>query len=129
MKKFLLFLLTTLLLFTACSKKVPDTPPNAPQTPVQSPQQTVDWQGLYTDFILETQAFFEDREYANKLMEAAERGESVPADAFERMKRVSKPHWQVLLIIPFAIIAQWLNTDYGGWGIALIALFSPVLSA
>ena len=39
------------------------------------------------------------------------------------MKRVSKPHWQVLLIIPFAIIAQWLNTDYGGWGIALIALF------
>lgn len=39
------------------------------------------------------------------------------------MKRVSKPHWQVLLTIPFAIIAQWLNTDYGGWGIALIALF------
>lgn len=39
------------------------------------------------------------------------------------MKRVSKPHWQVLLIIPFAILAQWLNTDYGGWGIALIALF------
>ena len=39
------------------------------------------------------------------------------------MKRVSKPHWQVLIIIPFALVAEWLKTDYGGWGIALIALF------
>ena len=39
------------------------------------------------------------------------------------MKRARQLHWQVLLIMPFAIIAQWLNTDYGGWGIVLIALF------
>ena len=39
------------------------------------------------------------------------------------MKHVNKPHWQVLLIIPFALVAEWLKTDYGGWGIVLIALF------
>ena len=39
------------------------------------------------------------------------------------MKRVNRAHWQVLLVIPFALLAEWLNTDYGGWGVALIALF------
>ena len=39
------------------------------------------------------------------------------------MRHVRKLHWQVLLVIPFALVAEWMNTDYGGWGIALIALF------
>lgn len=35
----------------------------------------------------------------------------------------AKAVWQPIIIFPFALAAQWLNTDYGGWGIALIALF------
>lgn len=30
---------------------------------------------------------------------------------------------KVLLVIPFALAAEWLRTDYGGLGVALVALF------
>ena len=39
------------------------------------------------------------------------------------MKCANNPLWKVLIILPFALLAEWLKTDYGGWGIVMIALF------
>jgi len=39
------------------------------------------------------------------------------------MKR-SKGLWKLLWIAPFYLASQWLNTDYAGEGIALIAIFA-----
>ncbi len=38
-------------------------------------------------------------------------------------KRIQKPWLRLLLALPFMAVAEWLGTDYGGWGVALIALF------
>ena len=38
-------------------------------------------------------------------------------------KRATRLAVQILLILPFAVAAELLGTDYGGWGIALVALF------
>ena len=38
-------------------------------------------------------------------------------------KRATQLAVQILLILPFAVAAELLGTDYGGWGIALVALF------
>ena len=39
------------------------------------------------------------------------------------MKWVKYPMLKVLLVIPFALAAEWLRTDYGGMGVVLVALF------
>lgn len=39
------------------------------------------------------------------------------------MKRTTNIILQVLLVIPFAMIAEWLRTDYGGMGVVLVAVF------
>lgn len=39
------------------------------------------------------------------------------------MRKVSRRWLQCVLVIPFACLAEWLQTDYGGWGVVLIALF------
>lgn len=31
--------------------------------------------------------------------------------------------YRILLLIPFAMVAEFLNTDYGGWGVAMIGMF------
>ena len=38
-------------------------------------------------------------------------------------KRATRLAVQILLILPFAVAAELLGTDYGGWGVALVALF------
>lgn len=38
-------------------------------------------------------------------------------------KRATQLAVQILLILPFAVAAELLGTDYGGWGVALVALF------
>ena len=40
------------------------------------------------------------------------------------MKKVEKKGLQLLLIVPFAVVAELANCDYGGWGIAMIAVFA-----
>lgn len=44
------------------------------------------------------------------------------------MKR-AKGFWSLLWIIPFYFAAEWLNTDYAGGGILLIAMFALVKGA
>ena len=39
------------------------------------------------------------------------------------MKRTMNPLLRVLIVIPFAVVAEWLRTDYGGMGVMLVALF------
>ena len=39
------------------------------------------------------------------------------------MKRTMNPLLRVLIVIPFAVVAEWLRTDYGGMGVILVALF------
>ena len=39
------------------------------------------------------------------------------------MKQVRPVIIQVLIVIPFALAAEWLRTDYGGMGIVLVAMF------
>ena len=39
------------------------------------------------------------------------------------MKRTKNTLLRVLLVIPFAVMAEWLRTDYGGMGVALVAVF------
>lgn len=39
------------------------------------------------------------------------------------MKRTNNILLRVLLVIPFAVMADWLRTDYGGMGVALVAVF------
>lgn len=46
----------------------------------------------------------------------------------EGMKR-SGGFWKLLWIIPFYFAAEWLNTDYAGEGILLIAMFALVKGA
>ena len=41
----------------------------------------------------------------------------------EGMKR-AKGVWKSLLILPFYLLAEWMNTDYAGMGIMLIAVFA-----
>lgn len=43
--------------------------------------------------------------------------------ALEVMKKCRNPFLKVLAVVPFALAAEWLNTDYGGYGVALMALF------
>lgn len=38
-------------------------------------------------------------------------------------KRIGSSGLQLLLVIPFAVAAELLGTDYGGWGVAMVALF------
>ena len=40
------------------------------------------------------------------------------------MQRVEKKALKLLLVIPFAILAELAKCDYGGWGIATIAVFA-----
>lgn len=41
----------------------------------------------------------------------------------ELMKKCPKYWMKLPAVIPFALAAQWLNTDYGGYGVAVVALF------
>ena len=38
------------------------------------------------------------------------------------MKQVNQPLFQLLLVVPFALIAEWARVDYGGLGVALMAI-------
>ena len=38
-------------------------------------------------------------------------------------RRISTLPWKLLCIIPFALVAEYLKTDYGAYGILVIALF------
>lgn len=40
------------------------------------------------------------------------------------MQKVEKKWLKVLLVLPFAILAELAKCDYGGWGIAMIAVFA-----
>ena len=40
------------------------------------------------------------------------------------MKKTQKKGVQLLLVIPFALLAELAKCDYGGWGIAMIAVFA-----
>ena len=40
------------------------------------------------------------------------------------MQRVEKKGLKLLLVIPFAILAELAKCDYGGWGIVMIAVFA-----
>lgn len=42
----------------------------------------------------------------------------------EVQKKCPKPVWKLLAIAPFAVLAEWLHTDYGAEGIFVIALFA-----
>ena len=39
------------------------------------------------------------------------------------MNRVSQEGYRLLLLLPFALAAELLGSDYGGWGVALIGMF------
>ena len=39
------------------------------------------------------------------------------------MKRTEEPILRILLVLPFCIAAEWLRTDYGSMGVALVAMF------
>lgn len=39
------------------------------------------------------------------------------------LSRKLPPALQVLPLIPFAWLAEWMHTDYGGWGVVLIGVF------
>lgn len=39
------------------------------------------------------------------------------------MQKTEKKFLELLLILPFAILAELAKSDYGGWGIAMIAVF------
>ncbi len=38
-------------------------------------------------------------------------------------EKIGKVWLRVLFLLPFLIIAEWMGTDYGGYGVAMIALF------
>lgn len=40
------------------------------------------------------------------------------------MQRVEKKSLKLLLVIPFAVLAELAKCDYGGWGIAMMAVFA-----
>lgn len=39
------------------------------------------------------------------------------------VKRIQNPGVRILLVVPFVAAAELLGSDYGGWGVALIAMF------
>ena len=39
------------------------------------------------------------------------------------VKRIQSPGVRVLIVVPFMVAADMLGSDYGGWGVALIAMF------
>lgn len=39
------------------------------------------------------------------------------------MNYIPAQGYRILLVMPFAILAELLNSDYGGWGVAMIGLF------
>ena len=39
------------------------------------------------------------------------------------MKKLENPLLQLLVVVPFAVVAQWARVDYGGLGVVLMALF------
>ena len=39
------------------------------------------------------------------------------------MRRTKNPLLRMLIVIPFAAVAEWLRTDYGGMGVVLVAMF------
>ena len=39
------------------------------------------------------------------------------------MNHMPSQGYRILLLLPFAMLAEVLNTDYGGWGVAMIGLF------
>lgn len=41
----------------------------------------------------------------------------------QTMKKCRNLPLRILAVVPFALLAQWLRTDYGGAGVCLIALF------
>lgn len=42
------------------------------------------------------------------------------------MQRTDKKVLQALIVLPFALLAELVSCDYGGWGIAMIAMFAVV---
>lgn len=40
------------------------------------------------------------------------------------MQKTQKREYKLLLILPFALLAELAKCDYGGWGIAMIAVFA-----
>lgn len=44
--------------------------------------------------------------------------------ALEGMKKCSNLLLKVIVVLPFALLAEWMNTDYGAMGVALIAVFA-----
>ena len=43
--------------------------------------------------------------------------------ALELTKKCSAVLLKILAVVPFALLAEWMGTDYGGSGVAMIALF------
>lgn len=46
--------------------------------------------------------------------------------ALEAMKKCPNLLLKLLAVVPFALVAEWLKTDYGGFGVVLIALYGLV---
>lgn len=40
------------------------------------------------------------------------------------MRKTEKKWWRLLMALPFAVLAELAKCDYGGWGIAMIAVFA-----
>ena len=40
------------------------------------------------------------------------------------MRKTEKKWWKLLMVLPFAVLAELAKCDYGGWGIAMIAVFA-----
>ena len=40
------------------------------------------------------------------------------------MEKTEKPWLKLLMVLPFVLLAELLKSDYGGWGIAMIACFA-----
>ena len=40
------------------------------------------------------------------------------------MRKTEKKWWRLLMVLPFAVLAELAKCDYGGWGIAMIAVFA-----
>lgn len=43
--------------------------------------------------------------------------------ALRLMMKTGNIWLKLLICVPFALLAEWMNTDYGGWGVAMIAMF------
>jgi len=40
------------------------------------------------------------------------------------MQKMEKPWLKLLMVVPFAVLAELAKSDYGGWGIAMLAVFA-----